>query len=81
MGTISTMASGSFQLSYCAASTRKTNTAEAAKIDERRDALLLLLMGELGPFEGEAGRQHLLGKSSPCAPWPCPMRRRARRRP
>ena len=32
IGTISTIASGSFQLSYCAASTRKTKSAEAAKI-------------------------------------------------
>ena len=32
-----------------------------------RNALLLLLMGEFRPFDGEAGRQHFLGKRfHPC---------------
>ena len=62
IGTISTTASGSFQLSYCAASTRNTNSADAPNISMRRVARLLLLEGQFGPFEPDAGRQHLLGE-------------------
>ena len=57
IGTIRMTASGSVQLSYCAASTRKTNSTA---IGEESGAVLpdrLLLEGEAGPFEAEAGRQ------------------------
>ena len=48
------MASGSDQLSYCAASTRKTNSTDRREDEDRRVAGLPLLEGELGPFEAHA---------------------------
>ena len=54
IGTIRITASGSVQLSYCAASSRKTKTTEAAKMSRPEFAGKLLLQRELGPFEAEA---------------------------
>ena len=52
-------ASGSSQLSYCAARNRNTNTTDGDEHVDRGVAGELLLVGELGPFEGEAVGQHL----------------------
>ena len=61
IGTIRMMASGSDQLSYCAASTRKTNTTASGKTSLVKQVLarLDLLVGQLGPLEAHAGRQLL----------------------
>ena len=63
IGTINTMANGSFQLPYCAASTRNTKTAEAAKI-ARSGCSAAPAGAEVGPFEADAGRKHLLAELS-----------------
>ena len=59
IGTMRMTESGSAQLSYCAASTRKTKTTEAAKTSKPDAAGQLLLIGELGPFIAEAVGQAL----------------------
>ena len=60
IGTISTTASGSSQLSYSAASSRNTNTTARPNAIDRGVAGELLLQRDLGPFEAEALRQALL---------------------
>ena len=60
IGTISTTASGSFQLSYLRRQHQEDEQRRGAEHQHRRRALLLLLEGDLGPFEADAGRQHLL---------------------
>ena len=62
IGTIRITASGRLQLSYCAASTRKTKTIEAPKTEQAGVAGELLLVGEIGPFEAEAVGQPLGGE-------------------
>ena len=59
IGTIRITASGRVSDSYCAASTMNTHSTAMAKIERRGVAGRLLLVGEAGPFEGEAGRQVL----------------------
>ena len=54
IGTIRMMASGSDQLSYCAASTRKTNSTTSAKMKMRGVAGRALLEGELRPLEARS---------------------------
>ena len=62
IGTIRMMASGSDQLSYCAASTRKTNSTDKREDDSGEIAGLPLLKGKLRPFEAHALRHDLAGQ-------------------
>ena len=50
MGTTRITASGSDQLSYCAASTRNTSTTASTKTQHGRVAGLELQQGQLGPL-------------------------------
>ena len=60
IGTIRMTASGSSQLSYSAASSRKTNTTASPNAIDRGVAGELLLQRDLGPFEAEARAAALL---------------------
>ena len=62
IGTISMMASGSDQLSYCAASARNTNITAQREDVVARAADLGLLVGQVGPLVGDAVRQILAGE-------------------
>ena len=58
-GTIRITTSGSDQLSYCAASTRKASSTERGKTSSSVAPFLHLLVGELGPLEAHPPRQGL----------------------
>ena len=62
IGTIRMTASGSVRLSYCAASTRNTNTTASREGEHRGVAGLDLLVGQRRPFIGEAVGQRFGGE-------------------
>ncbi len=64
IGTTRITASGSVQLSYWAASTRKTNTTASAKKYMARVAGLKLQVGQLGPVVSHRTRQFLRRRSA-----------------
>ena len=77
IGTIRITASGRVSDSYCAASTMNTHSTAISEDERRGVAGRLLLVGEAGPFVGEAGRQRLRARAAPSRAATRPRRRPA----